>query len=249
MDCPDSTSPEPTRSDSIWPDYSSQTIAPPANLAALALNDSDRHELSQAIDRLAAGPDPDAPLVEVTAMACLASYHAVGWPGTTTTTWLRAAVIDRLAAIDRSLPAGWGLAIFDGWRSRVTISALWDHYYFPGSMLEPGYLADPTSPHTPPHLTGGAVDLTLAWNGQALALGTPFDEFSPRAHLWALEDDLAAGPSRPLRRTLHDLMAAAGFCPFAEEWWHYSWGDEDWCDSRGWTGPAFGATQPGQPRI
>ncbi len=227
-----------------WPDYSAQTIVPPADLAAPVLDESAWRRLRDAVGRLAASPDPDAPLLEVTSIQALASYHRVGWPGTSATTWLRASVIDRLAAIDSVLPDGWSLAIFDGWRSHVTISALWDHYYFPGSTLEPGFLADPTSPHTPPHLTGGAVDLTLSWNSQPLALGTPFDEFSRRAHLWALEDDPEAGPSRPLRRVLHNLMTAAGFCPFAEEWWHYSWGDEDWCNLTGWGGTRFEATQP-----
>jgi hypothetical protein len=59
-----------------------------------------------------------------------------------------------------SLPRGFGLAVFDAWRPLALFTAEGD---------------------PPPHLTGGAVDLTLSWQGTPLALGTGFDDFSSRA--------------------------------------------------------------------
>lgn len=188
--------------------------------------------------------DSTEALAEVTSLRCLAAYHSVGWAGTDPTTWLRASVAQRLEEVAALLPQRFGLAIYDGWRSIETIRALYGHYYFPGSTLEPGYLAVPDTDVVPPHLTGGAVDLTLTFDGRPLSLGTPFDEFSRRAHLWSLESDPTAGVAARLRRLLHDAMVALDFEPFAEEWWHYSWGDADWAAARGWTDPVFGPINP-----
>jgi zinc D-Ala-D-Ala dipeptidase len=165
-------------------------------------------------------------LVDVTdRFVCVGCYHRAGWPGTSERTWLRSGVADRLAVVEAGLPDGFGLAIFDGWRSEETIRALYAHFYGPGSTLEPGYLADPNAGDDPPHLTGGAVDLTLTWDGNPLSLGTPFDEFTPRAHLRALEaapDDSPDALDRDLRRLLCAAMTDAGLAPYSEEWWHYS---------------------------
>lgn len=174
-------------------------------------------------------------------------YRRAGWEGTSDAMWLRRSVVDRLDVVAATLPDGFGLAIFDGWRSPATVRALYGHYYGPGSTLAPGFLADPDDPSVvPPHSTGAAVDLTLTWDGAPLSLGTPFDEFSPRAALDALES-AADGPDvldRNLRRLLCAAMTAAGFAPYHDEWWHYSWGDQMWA---AWHAEPFahhGATSP-----
>ena len=183
------------------------------------------------------------PLRAVTTIACVNGYRAVGWAGTDDTVWLRASVIERLEAVEATLPDGYGLAVYDGWRSPLTVRALYDHYYGPGSALEPGFLADPDDTRVvPPHRTGGAVDLTLAWSGTPLSLGTAFDDFTPRAHLRSLEDE--PGPARDLRRLLHHAMASVGFAPFAQEWWHYSWGDQAWAAATGAPRAVYGAVSP-----
>jgi len=187
--------------------------------------------------------DGGEPLVAVTDIACVNAYRAVGWDGTDATVWLRARVAEQLHAVESVLPAGFTLAVFDGWRSPVTVRALWDHYYGPGSTLEPGFLADPDDADIiPPHGTGGAVDLTLAWQGMPLSLGTAFDDFSPRAHLRAIEGE--PGPARELRRLLHLAMVAAGFAPNPMEWWHYSWGDQWWAATTGADHAVHGPVSP-----
>ena len=225
-----------------WPDYSKLSVEPST------VDGLDHHvaglEPATFPASAPADPDPNDALVEVTSLPCLAAYHSVGWTGTSPTTWLRTEVARRLDEVAKLLPDRFGLAIYDGWRSIDTIRALYAHYYFPGSTLEPGYLAVPDTDAIPPHLTGGAVDLTLTFDGQPLSLGTPFDEFSPRAHLWSLDADPNAGVAAPLRRLLHDSMVALDFEPFSEEWWHYSWGDADWAASRARIGPMFGPISP-----
>lgn len=180
-------------------------------------------------------------------LLCLGCYHVMGWPGTSPTTYLRLGIVTRLLEIQMELPDGFGLAIFDGWRSIDTVRALYAHYYGPGSTLEPGYLAEPDDDVTPPHLTGGAVDLTLTWQGVPLELGSPFDEFTPRSHLLALErTDLTPEQQldRDLRRLLHTVMTDGGFAPYADEWWHYSLGDEAWAHHANARATLYGGTAP-----
>ena len=199
----------------------------------------------------------DEPLVDAGRdLLCINCYFGAGWAGTSPTTWLRLGVVHRLIELASGLPDGFGLAIFDGWRSPTTVRALYAHYYGPGSTLEPGFLADPdaedldaTPPPPPPHGTGGAVDLTLSWRGTPLSLGTPFDEFTARAHLTALEeapggaDESPDALDRDLRRLLHAVMTDAGFAAYDQEWWHFSYGDHAWAAATG-AAVLYGTTAP-----
>jgi D-alanyl-D-alanine dipeptidase len=188
------------------------------------------------------------PLVEVDErFPHLASYRTEGWPGTDSRCWLRRSVVERLHVAADALPPGHGLAIFDGWRSMTTVRALYAHFYGPGSTLEPGFLADPDDPEVvPPHTTGAAVDLTLTFDGDPLWLGTEFDDFGPRAAAGALEHEgESAGPARARRRLLTAAMEAAGFAPYAPEWWHFSFGDQAWSEATGAASARYGPVEPG----
>jgi D-alanyl-D-alanine dipeptidase len=111
--------------------------------------------------------------------------------------------------------------------------------------LPPGFLADPDDPDVvPPHTTGAAVDLTLAVDGRALALGTYFDDFTAAAHLDACEQPAADPLARDLRRVLHAVMTGAGFAANRAEWWHWSTGDQAWAATTGATAAHFGTVRP-----
>ena len=231
----------------MWPDYTALSTDP-REVPGLVLPDAAPIPREPA-DATAASDvrvvDRGEPLAEVSRHQAVNAYRAVSWPGATDAVWLREGVVERLDVAAKGLPPGYGFAIYDGWRSPETIRALHDHYYGPGSTLAPGFLADPDDPDVvPPHLTGGAVDLTLAWEGTPLALGTPFDDFTPRAHLRALEDSPGEEPSRSLRRLLHEVMVDAGFAPFDLEWWHYSWGDQAWACATGEIVAHYGPAAP-----
>ena len=73
------------------------------------------------------------------------------------------------------------------------------------------------------HNLGLAIDLTLVHRatGEELAMGTPFDEFSWRAHT-----DNATGEAAANRQRLKRVMEAEGFANYAKEWWHYSYNVE-----------------------
>ena len=168
-------------------------------------------------------------------------YHADGLPGALERGWVRQGVAERLARVAAALPDGLGLVVWDGYRPIATQAALYGAYLDELTMVHPDWPADAleqaaaryvTPPSRsvvapPPHLTGGAVDLTLAdGEGRAIPLGTDFDAFVPEAATRGLED--VPGRERDLRRVLFWAMHDQGFTSYHEEWWHFDHGDQFW---------------------
>jgi zinc D-Ala-D-Ala dipeptidase len=170
-----------------------------------------------------------------------AEYHAWGLPGSLARSWVRAGVAERLARVATALPDGFTLVVWDAYRPLEVQAALFANYLseliavhpeMPADALEDAAARYVTPPsHSlvapPPHLTGGAVDLTLGdANGAPRDLGTGFDAFVPEATTDAFER-MDGGP-RDLRRLLYWSMHAEGFTNYSEEWWHFDYGDQFW---------------------
>ena len=97
---------------------------------------------------------------------------------------------------------------------------------------------DPAAP--PPHSTGAAVDLTLAWHasGEPVAMGSAIDTIGAVSEPDHFLQRLDAGGTPAERRQwlawhqhrslLRDLLQGAGFRQHPNEWWHFSWGDQLW---------------------
>jgi zinc D-Ala-D-Ala dipeptidase len=192
------------------------------------------------------GPVRDAP-----------QYHLRGLPGATARGWLREGVADRLARAAAALPDGLTLVVWDGYRTIATQAALYNAYLDELTMIHPDWPADAleeaaaryvTPPSRavgapPPHLTGGAVDVTIGdGDGRPLDLGTDFDAFVPEAGARALED--LPGRARDLRRLLFWAMSEQGFTAYLEEWWHFDLGDQFWGLARGCAARYPGADAP-----
>ncbi|MBI2235703.1 MAG: D-alanyl-D-alanine dipeptidase [Magnetospirillum sp.] len=127
--------------------------------------------------------------------------------------WLNgeaAALLRRTVAL--AAPLGLRLKVLDAFRPAEAQWVLWHH------TPDPGFLADPR--RGSPHSMGAAVDLTLlsAATGQALDMGTAFDEFSPRSHHGNQDIPPEAQANRHL---LMGLMTTAGWDFYRNEWWHY----------------------------
>ena len=84
--------------------------------------------------------------------------------------------------------------------------------------------SDPVAP--PPHLTGGAVDLTFTVDNVPLAPGSGFDDITPAARADFLEE--IPGFNRDFRRFLYWTMRSQNFIVFREEWWHFEFGTRRW---------------------
>lgn len=187
----------------------------------------------------------DEPLVPVDTLSARifdrAQYHAWGVPGSLMRSWVREGVADRLVRVAAGLPAGFSLVVWDAYRPLEVQSALFRDYVaelvavhpdMPADAIEAAAARYVTPPSTsvvapPPHLTGGAVDLTLGTaDGTLHDLGTEFDAFMPEAGTRAYEG--RASEVRELRRLLYWSMRGEGFTNYAEEWWHFDHGDQFW---------------------
>lgn len=187
----------------------------------------------------------DEPLVAVDTLGPRihdrAEYHLWGVPGSLPRSWLRQGVAERLRRVADGLPGGLGLVVWDGYRPLEVQSALYRAYLTELAAVHPDMPADAledaaarfvTPPSRsllapPPHLTGGAVDLTLAdSDGAVIELGTGFDAFVEEAVTRALEPE--PGRWRDGRRLLFWAMHAEGFTNYPEEWWHFDFGDQFW---------------------
>lgn len=173
---------------------------------------------------------------------CLNHYYKGGWVNSVEDCWLRGEVADRLIRALDGLPEQFGFAIFDAWRPRKLQVELYDHAYADPD-LPPGFLAVPSSDAElpAPHETGGAVDLTLTVGGIAIAAGTDFDDFTPKAAARAIEQE--AGSDREARRLLYRVMSNVGFVVLQGEWWHFEYGTTRWAAITGQT-PIYGAASP-----
>jgi len=156
-------------------------------------------------------------------------YSWLGFRQVTGEMQVRAGVLDRLDRASRRLPPEFEIVVIDAHRTRAFQAELWAHYSAATTATSlGGFVADPwgDSP-VPPHVTGGAVDLTLGWRGAVLGLGTDFDAFLPDAAPAALEAQ-AGRTARDLRRLLAGSLHAEGMAVIGSEWWHWSYGDQYW---------------------
>ena len=168
-------------------------------------------------------------------------------PGAVNECYVREGVYRRLLKVARSLPAEVGLVILDGWRPWRVQQYLFDtlqeaiRSHHPElsdeTLLERTreFVSVPTreASSPSPHLTGGAVDVTLSdADGLPLDMGTLFDEAVAASHSVALEEiarpDARQRQARDNRRRLYGAMREQGFTNLPSEWWHYDLGDQLW---------------------
>lgn len=179
-------------------------------------------------------------------------YAKRGIPGAIAECHVRPEVHGRLLQVARGLPEGLSLVILDAWRPWQVQQYLFDTL-FKALLARHEELdietllaktrefvslpsCDPAAPS--PHLTGGAVDVTLCdENGLQLEMGTAFDEAVPASHSDYFERHApvndAQRRARDNRRLLYHAMSEAGFTNLPSEWWHYDFGDQLWAWYRG----------------
>lgn len=166
-------------------------------------------------------------------------YFQNGLAGALPEIWVRKGVYDRLVRAAEALPRGYRLVLLDGWRPKRVQQFLFDNVRRQIELEDPSlteaeidrktllYAArasdDPVRPS--PHITGGAIDVTLSdEEGTILDMGGAFDEASEKS--WTA----APVPALPAERRRHLLAAMqhAGFTNLPSEWWHYDYGNWLW---------------------
>lgn len=173
------------------------------------------------------------------------AYYHDGYAGAQPEIYLREGAAQKLFAAAEQLPAGHKLVVLDGWRSFEVQTSLYER--FRESLLLQGwqdgpalteelskFVARPTTDlsQPSPHLSGGAVDLTIAGPDGWLEMGTDFDDFSERAATRHFEELVTPSQKdvliRDNRRILYHLMISMGFVNYPQEWWHFEYGTRTW---------------------
>ncbi|MFC1647481.1 M15 family metallopeptidase [Patescibacteria group bacterium] len=169
----------------------------------------------------------------------------------------RQGAIKRLTQAKKHLPENYNFKIWDGYRTLKVQQILYDDYYSRLKKEHPDFaheklcqmveiFVSPASrnPKFPsPHNTGGAIDLTIVdENNQELNMGTPFDEFTERSFTNHFSND-PEGKIHKNRMMFKKIMEAAGFANYFEEWWHYSYGDQEWAKTRGESKALYGSVE------
>lgn len=87
--------------------------------------------------------------------------------------------------------------------------------------------APPNAITPPPHLTGGAVDIDIIdENGMSLDLTSPYTITDwQQAPLFTTDLSNTAATNR---RILKQALELSGLTNYADEWWHWSYGDNGW---------------------
>jgi D-alanyl-D-alanine dipeptidase len=185
----------------------------------------------------------------------LSSYFKSGFRQASRNLFVRQKVGELLLGAAAQLPIGMRIAVFDAWRSAELQQEILSKYVerlkqtdstaSDSQLIEKAkrYVSLPAiDPNQPaPHLTGGAVDVTLCDElGRLVCMGTEFDYFGPMAATRYFEEITPSSPAQiegdgPLqnRRLLFNVMVNQGFTNYSEEWWHFDFGNQFWAKVNG----------------
>lgn len=172
------------------------------------------------------------------------SYYAQQIPNSLQIIYLRQQVAEQLNKALSYLPEEYSFILYDGFRPLQVQSYLFEQVKKEITLLHPTWTAEQVQQQTlkyvafpsieegypAPHLTGGAIDLTLGdRNGNPLDLGTAFDETNPKSATVYFESKPHENPEAlKNRRLLFHSMSQASFQNYEEEWWHYDFGNITW---------------------
>ena len=189
-------------------------------------------------------------------------YSRMGIPSAPAECYIRKGVYQRLINAASQLPNDLRLVVLDGWRPFSVQQHLFDTLINLMEHADPDCPADKrlaearqfvsppsnVSSAPSPHLTGGAVDVTLAnKQGEMLNMGALFDEASPASYTASLENIDRPSPAqrtaRDNRRILYNVMRDVGFTNLPSEWWHFDFGDQLWAWYSKSSEAIYGATQ------
>ncbi|MEG0471433.1 MAG: M15 family metallopeptidase [Solibacillus sp.] len=172
------------------------------------------------------------------------SYYEQQMPNSLQSIYLREGAVNRLFQALADLPETYSFIVYDGYRPLQVQQFLFDQVQQEIAATNPDwsehevqketlkYVAYPSieEGYPAPHLTGGAIDLTLGdSHGTPLDLGTAFDETTAKSATAYFETHAEENPEAlKNRRLLFNCMSCAGFENYSEEWWHYDFGNVTW---------------------
>lgn len=129
--------------------------------------------------------------------------------------YLRKVVAEKLSLAEKYLMDNYKLRlkVFDGYRPLSVQKKLWE------TVQDENFVANPAKGSR--HNRGAAVDLTLIDSlGNELQMGTPYDDFSEKAHR---DYNGFSDQVKKNRKILDEAMIKYGFEPLRTEWWHFDY--------------------------
>ncbi len=152
---------------------------------------------------------------------------------------LRQSVAEMVCRAAQNLPDGMRLQIVEGYRPIAVQRAMFRHALQEARKRMPDaddqtiareagrYSAPPDAATPPPHLTGGAVDLEIIGpEGVRLDFTSPFDILDSAQA--AFDAPGLSDEARRNRDLLRSILEPTGLTSYADEWWHWSYGDNGW---------------------
>lgn len=152
---------------------------------------------------------------------------------------LRERVAHMILAAASALPDGLRLQIVEGYRPLQVQRAHFQHSLeearkrMTGAseaeiLVEAGrYSAPPDAPTPPPHTTGGAVDLEIVdERGERIDFHSPLELDDMRGA--AMNSSAISKEAKANRALLRSVLEPTGLTNYADEWWHWSFGDNGW---------------------
>ena len=176
----------------------------------------------------------------------------------------RVSVYRRLLIVLSILPENYGLIVWDVYRPREVQGRLFEWMSNEIKKNQPllsnsenhnetlKYMSAPSKigdKYCPPHLSGGAIDLTIfdVNSGLELDMGTIFDDCTEVAgrDFFDKKEDLSESEMviKQRRGLLRNSMEQVGFTSYVHEWWHFDIGNSFWGRELGLDpvfGPLFG---------
>lgn len=161
-------------------------------------------------------------------------------------TKLRLSIYKKLCLAQQALPHGWSFRVYEGFRSLEVQHLLFEHEYKKLAELSPlkthtdifhetTRLVSPITnldgtKNTPPHNTGGAVDIEiLDSTGKLIDMGMAVCDWNiVNPDLCLTHNDSLSPIAQKNRGLLLAVMTKQGFINYAMEWWHFSYGDRYW---------------------
>ena len=173
------------------------------------------------------------------------------------TLWVRETLVNMLAEAVRQLEPYYRLVMYDAYRpiayqqqryqqvyndikqrhpesDESTIEQLAFHVVFP---------PDTNPQKSPPHATGGAIDVTLIIaDGSEIDMGSRYGHYSNddenERHM--TNSKLISETQYRNRQILIAPLVEAGFCNYPGEWWHFMYGDREYAAYEGLSHAVYG---------
>ncbi|MFJ9707777.1 M15 family metallopeptidase [Streptomyces sp. NPDC101234] len=152
---------------------------------------------------------------------------------------LRSGALHRLLQAQSLLPDGIRFLVVEGYRPPDLQRRYFEQYAATMRAAHPGAGPDRirelasayiSPPEVAPHVSGGAVDLTLCTaDGTELPLGTAVNATPQESDGACRTGAPGIGAEARANRELMDrVLTTAGFVNYPTEWWHWSYGDRYW---------------------